>query len=193
MSRSEAVTGPSMMERHYRVTLDFKLLVREITSEVCRQSFFFNDRDASADEPFFHEHIERQRRLYHLLLANEPVLEQFLLSILVQDAGSHAYEGLADAFATVDEEELLVALYRGMDAEDARFFEECRADGTLAENTELLDLAIQVKWVGSDIAEMRRVVSGDIKRAEIVEETRERLIKKLNSLPHRPDADNKMP
>jgi hypothetical protein len=65
MSSDEPEVGT--LERHYRVTLDFRLLAREITPEVCRESFFFSDESDSAGEPNFQENIERQRRLYQLL------------------------------------------------------------------------------------------------------------------------------
>src|SRR5205823_1685290 len=118
-------------ERHYRVTLDFRLLLRPITHEVCQESFFFNDRSASAGEPFFLENIERQRRLYALLRGDREALERYLLSVLTQEAGNFVYEGLVDAFNAADEDELLVPLYKGMAEEDARFFEECRKEGSL--------------------------------------------------------------
>lgn len=179
MSSDEPDAGP--MERHYRVTLDFRVLVRMITPEVCGESFFFNDERASAGESHTRENVERQRRLYELLLNNQPVLERYLLSVLTQEAGSFAYEGLADAFDVADEDELLVQLYKGMAEEDAGFFEECRRSGALAENTELIATAFKVEWVGAEVTEMNRRMEGDVKRADVVELTKTRLIRKLNS------------
>lgn len=170
------------MERHYRVTLDFRVLVREITPEVCRESFFFNDENASAGEPHFRENIERQRRLYRLLRGNRQALEQYLLSVLTQEVGNFVSGGLADAFDAADEDELLVPLYRRMNEEDARFFEECREEGALDVNTDLIATAFKVEWAGVEVAEMNRRVLGDIKRAEIVERTRTRLIRKFRTV-----------
>lgn len=171
----------STLERHYRMTLDFRLLEREITSEVCRESFFFNDSNPSACDPYFQENIERQRRLYALLRNDPRVLEQYLLSVLTQEAGNFVYEGLIDVFNVQDEEELLVPLYKVMAEEDARFFEECRVDGVLDANTDLIATAFKVEWVGVEVAEMNRRIEGDVKVAEIVERTKTRLVKKLNS------------
>jgi len=169
------------LERHYRVTLDFRVLVRAITPEVCRESFFFNEESASAGEPHTRDNVERQRRLYELLRNNRPVLERYLLSVLTQEAGSFAFEGLADAFDAADEDELLVPIYKGMAEEDARFFDECRKLGALAENTELIATAFKVEWVGSEVMEMNRRIEGDVKRAEAVERTKTRMIRKFNS------------
>lgn len=162
--------------------LDFRVLVRAITTEVCRESYFFNDENTSTGKAYFRENVERQQRLYRLLRDNRQVLEQYLLCVLTQEAGNYVYDGLAAAFDAADEDELLVPLYRRMTKEDACFFEECRKLGALAENTELIAEAFKVEWVGAEIAEMSRRVLGDVKRAEIVERTKTRLIRRLNSV-----------
>jgi hypothetical protein len=171
------------LERHYRVTLDFRLLAGEITPELCRESFFFNDKGGQEGEPQPDENVERQRRLYRLLRANSNVLEQYLLSVITSEAGRYASDGLADAVGAEEEGELLVPLIREMAEEDAQFFEECRQIGVLAENTELVAQAFKVEWVGAEVEEVSRRVVGDVKRAEVVEQTTTRLIKKLNSSP----------
>src|SRR5215211_329189 len=143
MSNGEA--GNETLERHYRVVLDFHLLVRPITTEVCQESFFFNGRHDSAGEPDFIEKIERQRRLYRLLRDKPEVLEQYLLRVLTEEAGNFVYEGLPEAFDTQEEEELLTLLYKGMKKEDARYFDECKEMGVLDENTELIGKAFKVE------------------------------------------------
>jgi hypothetical protein len=64
---------------------------------------------------------------------------------------------------------------------DARFFEECRQKGALDANTDLIATAFKVEWVGAEVAEMSRTVEGDVKRAEVVKQTRARMIRKLGS------------
>ena len=179
MNSDESETGT--LEKHYRVTLDFKLLVRPITPEVCQESFFFSNESESAGEPHFQENVERQRRLYKLLREDRDVLEQYLLRVLTEEAGNFVYEGLTDAFDTLEEEEILTRLYWKMADEDVRFFDECREMGALDANTELIGTAFKVEWVGADVEEMNRRVVGDVRRAEAVERTKIRLIKKLNS------------
>lgn len=168
------------LEKHYRVTLDFRLLVRAITTEVCQESFFFNDKSVSADEPYFREHIEKQRRLYSLLRNNRQALEQYLLLVVIQQAILLADKGLADAFDLKDEDELLASLYRGMSEEDARFFKEFREVNALMENTELVWGAFKMEWVGAEVEEISQQVVGDMKRVEIAEQTRMRILNKLS-------------
>jgi hypothetical protein len=110
------------------------------------------------------------------------VLEAFLLSVLTQEAGRFAYDGLTDAFDAKDEDELLVSLYNSMAEADVRFFEECRDMNAFAENTELIATAFKVEWIGAELMEMCQRMAGDVKRAEIVQQTKTRLIKRLNSL-----------
>jgi hypothetical protein len=181
MVMNQDESGTDTLEKHYRVTLDFKLLVREITSEVCQESDFFNDRSQGVGEADFIENVERQKRLYQLLRRDKEVLERYLHAVLTQDAGDIAYNKLVDAFNVRDESEFLVPLYQRMGEDDTQFFEECREVGALDANVELISRAFKVEWIRAEIAEMNRVVEGDIKRAEIVGQTKTHLIKKLNT------------
>lgn len=165
------------LERYYRVTMDFRLLARPITPEVCQESLFFNANVSPEEEPVYLENVERLRRLYKLLLDNPKVLEEFLLYVITQEAGHFAYEGLTDAFNAKDEEELLAPLLQSMAEEDRRYFEECRQLQVLSENTELIAASFKVEWMGAEIGEMNRRLEGDIKRVEIVEQTKKRLIR----------------
>jgi hypothetical protein len=169
------------LEMHYRVTLDFRLLAGAITPDACRESFFFNDRGNSSGEPHLWENIERQRRLYKLLRDNRPLLEQYLLSALTHEAGDLIREGLPDAFDAKDEDEILASLYRGMAEEDVRFFDECREMNALDANTELITRAFKVVWVGAEIEEVNRRMAGDVKRAEVIEKNKIRLVKEMIS------------
>jgi hypothetical protein len=173
--------GAGTLERQYRVTLDFRLLACEITPELCRKSFFFSDEGRNGGEHHLGENVERQRRLYRLLRDDEPVLERYLLSVITAEAGRYASDGLADAVGVEDEDELLVPLIRGMAEEDVEFFEECRQSGALAENTELVAQAFMVEWVGAEVEEVSQRVVGDVKRADVVERTKTRLMKHLNA------------
>lgn len=163
---SSGETDEETPERHYRVTLDFRLLIRPITQKVCRESVLFNDGSASAGEPHFLENIERQRRLYGLLRGDPEALERYLLTVLTREAGVLAFGGLPAAFDAADEEEVLAPLCRAMGEEDAGFFEECRQRGVLAESTELIWTAFKVELVGAELAEVSRRAEGDVKRIE---------------------------
>jgi hypothetical protein len=157
-------TDAETPERHYRITLDFRLLLRPFTTEVCREGLF-DDGSAFAGGPHSRENVERQRRLYDLLLSNERVLERYLLAVVAVEAGGFVFGGLAGAFGVAEDEELLEPLYAEMSEEDAVYFEESARAGGLWESTRLLGEAFEVKWVGAEFAEMNRRVVGDVSRA----------------------------
>ena len=174
-------TDAETIEKHYRLTMDFRLLVRPITSEVCKESFHYDEKTDTEDNPDYRERVEMARRLHRLLLSNRAILEEYLLSVIISDAGSVAEKGLWDAFDTKEESEILIPLFKSMNEEDRQFFEECLEMGVLSENTELVSAAFKVDWLGVEIGEMDRRLIGDPKRAQIVEETKSRLFKQINS------------
>lgn len=179
MNRDESETGT--LEKHYRVTLDFKMLIREITPEVCQESFFFNNKSKETDEAEITEQIERQKRLYRLLREDRQAMEQYLLSVLTQDASRYADDRLINAFNVRKEEEVLIPIYQRMPKEDVDFFDECKEMGALDANVDLISAAFKVEWIGAEIAELKSVLEGDLKRAEVIEETTMSLIKAMNS------------
>lgn len=153
------------LERHYRVTLDFRLRLRPLTPEVCRESFFFKGENASADEPHLRESVERQRRLLALLLKDERALERYLLSRVAHEAAGVVFGGLAGAFGLTEDEDLLAPLYSQMSEDDAGYFVERAGEGLLWESAGPVAKAFGVEWVGAEFAEMKRRVVGDVSRA----------------------------
>jgi hypothetical protein len=157
-------TDAESLERHYRITLDFRLRLRPITPEVCRESFFFKDENASADEPHLRENVERQRRLLALLRNNKQVLERYLLTVVAQEAAGLVFGGLAEAFGVTEDEDVLSPLYAQMSEEDAKYFEGCAEEGLLWESAQPVAKAFGVEWVGAELAEINRRVVGDLGR-----------------------------
>jgi hypothetical protein len=152
------------LERHYRITLDFRLRLRPLTSEVCRESFFFKDENATADEPCLRESVERQRRLLALLRKNERVLGRYLLTVVTQEAAGIVFGRLAGAFGVSEDEDLLAPLYAQMSEGDARYFEGSAGEGLFWESAGPVAKAFGVEWVGAEFAEMKRRVVGDLRR-----------------------------
>lgn len=149
------------LERHYRITLDFRLLLGPFTPEPCWESFF--DRgSALAREPYSGEEVERQRRLYALLRKNKDVLERYLLTVAANEAVGFVFGGLVEAFGLAEDEDLLAPLYAEMSEGDAKYFQEA---GMLWERTGLVAKAFEVEWVGAECAEISRRVVGDLTKA----------------------------
>ncbi|HEX8687174.1 MAG TPA: hypothetical protein VF654_11770 [Pyrinomonadaceae bacterium] len=151
-------------ERHYRITLDFRLLLRPFTPEPCRDRFF--DRgSALAREPHSGEEVERQRRLYALLRKNKDVLERYLLTVIANEAVGFVFGGLVEAFGLAEDEGLLAPLYAQMSEGDAEYIEGRAGEGRFWESTELVAKAFVVEWVGAECAKMSRRVVGDLTKA----------------------------
>ena len=154
------------LERHYQVTLDFRLRLRPLTPEVCRESFFFHDENASADEAQLRASVERQRRLLALLLKDGRSLERYLLVRVAQEAAGVVFSGLAGAFGVAEDEDLLAPLYAQMSEDDARYFKGASAgEGLFWESAGPVAKAFGVEWVGAEFAEMSRRVVGDVTKA----------------------------
>ena len=174
---------PETLELHYRVTLDFRLLARPLTAEVWRESYYWNEAaERETEESHFLEKLTRQRRLYKLLRENQPLLEDYLLSVLTQEAGNLVYEALPAAFDVKEEAEILTPLYKKMGLEDVEFFEDCRKRNVLEDNTDFIEAAFKVEWLGAEVQEMTRRLSGDVKIAKVVEKTKVRIISKLTAM-----------
>lgn len=98
----------------------------------------------------------------------------------IQEVGRYTDDDLMDAFDAKEEDEIedeiLVPLYKSMAEEDVRFFEECRELKALSDNTELIAAAFKVEWEGAEIGELSRRMTGDVKRAKIVEQTKMRYL-----------------
>jgi hypothetical protein len=150
------------LERHYRLTLDFRLLLRPFTPEPCRDRFFDSGSAFLAREPYSGEEVERQRRLYALLRKNKDVLERYLLTVVANEAVGFVFGGLVEAFGLAEDEDLLAPLYAQMSEGDVKHFQEA---GMLWESTELVAKAFAVEWVAAECAEMSRRVVGDLTKA----------------------------
>ena len=150
-------------ERHYRLTLDFRLLVGPFTPEPCPDRFFPSG-SALAREVHSGEEVERQRRLYALLRENKEVLERYLLTVVVNEAANLVFAGLSEAFGLAEDRDLLAPLYAEMSEEEVRHFEGCVGAGRLWESTELVTKAFGVEWVGAECAELKQKVVGDLRK-----------------------------
>ena len=69
---------------------------------------------------------------------------------------------LTDAFDAKEENELLMPLLKSLAEEDRCFFKECRELNALGSNTELIATAFKVEWIGAEIGEMNRRITGDV-------------------------------
>ena len=184
-------TEAEVIERSFRMTLDFKVLISEITRERVNKTYGW----AEGDEEFIRENAEKQLRLLLALLNNEEILHKFLTYIITDKVCPHSESELGTVFQVQSEEQMLEPIYSTMDVEDAQFFQDVIREGHFWENTELFENSFVVEWAGASLNEVRLVETGNV---EVVKEDLEKLIRKaalLRSLPDGSDekGDSQLP
>lgn len=151
MSRGEPDTV--MMEKHYRMTLDFRVLVGDVRKEGVERD---GDDLEQADEL-----LERQRRLLHAFLRDERALDEFMTYLVTDRVCGHTDSELEMVFGVRPDEEMLEMVYSAMGEDDAQFFREVSQDGILWDNTEQFERCFAVDWTGATLIEIRAKKEGD--------------------------------
>jgi len=151
MSRGEPDTV--IMEKHYRMTLDFRVLVGDVMKNSVERA---GDDSEGADE-----HLERQRRLLRALLRNERVLDEFMTYLITDRVCDHPDSELGMVFGVRTEEEILEPVYSALGEDDVQFFREVRRDGILWDNTEQFEFCFAVDWTGATLIEIASKKEGD--------------------------------
>ena len=151
MSRGEPDTV--LMEKHYRMTLDFRVMVGDVRKEGV-------DRDGD-DTEHTREHLERQRRLLRALLRDERALDEFMTYLVTDRVCSHPDSELDMVFGVRPDEEILEPVFSALGEDDAQFFREVRQDGILWDNTEQFECCFAVDWTGATLIEIAAKKEGD--------------------------------
>ena len=172
-----------VVERSFRMTLDFKVLISEITRERVNKTYQW----AESDEDFVRDNALKQNRLLLALLNNEEILNKFLTYVITDKVCPHSESELGTVFQVQSEEQMLEPIYSSMDEEDAQFFQEVIREGHFWENTELVENSFVVEWTGASLNEVRLVGTGDV---EAVKEDLEEFIRKAARLRSSPDGSD---
>lgn len=151
MSRCEPDTV--IVEKHYRMTLDFRVLVGDVRKDGVKKD---GDDSEGADE-----HLERQRRLLRALLCDERALDEFMTYLITDRVCDHPDSELGMVFGVTPEEEILEPVFSALGEDDAQFFREVRRDGILWDNTEEFEFCFAVDWTGAALIEIAAKKEGD--------------------------------
>lgn len=156
MSRGEP--DAVIVEKHYRMTLDFRVLVGDVRKDGVERD---GDDLEQADE-----HLERQRRLLRALLRDERVLDEFLTYLVTDRVCGHSDSELGIVFGVRPDEEILEPIFSALGDDDARFFRGVRQDGILWDNTEQFERCFAVDWTGATLIEIAVRKEGDTTASE---------------------------
>jgi hypothetical protein len=151
MSRGEP--DAVIVEKHYRMTLDFRVLIGDVRKE--------GAESVGDDLEQVDEHLERQRRLLRALLRDERALDEFMTYLVIDRVCSHPDSELGMVFGVRPDEEILEPVYSALGEDDAQFFREVRRDGILWENTEQFECCFAVDWTGATLIEIAAKKEGD--------------------------------
>jgi hypothetical protein len=155
-------SSEEVLNRRFRMTLDFTLAVHEITQESVRQ-YFKGAQDISQSQ---WEMAERQNRLLLALLKNEEVLTRFLTYLITDEAWSAVAIDYANVFEVDETEEILEPVYSNLDEGDAEFFGRAREGEVFTDCTEMLEESFNVRCTRATITEVQIVAEGNVTKAE---------------------------
>ena len=151
-------TTPDVIEKRFRMTLDFRVLISEIAQE--------GDAREGEEAENERERAGRQNRLLRALLRDEAVLGEFMAYLVTDRVCGHSDSELGEVFGVRAEEEMLEPIYSGMGEEDARFFREVKEEGIFWDNTEQFEWCFAVDWTGANLIEIKAERDGDTSAAE---------------------------
>jgi hypothetical protein len=134
-----------MIERRYQLTLDFKVLVKDITKESVTRDY--QDRrgfkEAAAD-PEFWELIDAQRELLEALTRHEEILDEFIKRTIIWQIERPEEGILAPTLnVRIDDEILLEPVIAELDEGPKSYFEEGIEYGEFGDYIEQVTSSIQ--------------------------------------------------
>lgn len=155
-----------MIEKRLRMSLDFEVSVSEITDESMRDYYRrFRNFEAMVGDEEFWANLSRQVRLQRALLEDDESLCRFLTYAVVNEVDSRLDSRLGEVFSVNGrriEEEILEPLFSRLGEEDAQYFMEMSAAGTLWENVEVMNKSFIVRWKGATLDEVRSIADGSV-------------------------------
>jgi hypothetical protein len=154
-------TSVGNVGRRFRMVLDFKVDVTEITEDDIHEYFMFHRIDEEADESaLVWEKAKRQNRLLQTLIKDQEVLDKFLTFILTEEVEPNKEGELKRIFQVENEKEILSEVISKLSKKDAAYFRELLDEGQFWENAELFGDSFVIQWVGASLMETRVIREG---------------------------------
>lgn len=153
-----------MVEKRLRMSLDFEVSVEEITDESLREHYRRSSNYAEiVGDLEVWANLSRQIRLQRALFEDEEALRRFLAFVVTDEVDSSLDSRLGEVFGVSgnqNEEEILGPVFGRLEEEDARYFREVSAAGSLFESIEVLSRSFKVRWTGASLEEIKNVAEG---------------------------------
>jgi len=147
-----------MSEMIWRLTLDFKVMYREITQERLNDYYrhYQNRSEVMQSAPFW-ESVARQNRLLAALIKNKEVLNEFLTYLVVDEFEPGVNTPLKKLIAGKSEEEILEPVILGLGGEDTETFQRAIEQGEFYESAEHFMSSFILEWLSGDLTQVQTV------------------------------------
>ena len=150
-----------MLEKHLRLTVDFKITAGEITREFVEDYYrnYVNYQEVMSN-PLTWEITARENRLLKSLVGNKEALDRFLAYVILDEVDPAKGSLLKKLLGVGREEEILEPVIRSLEENDVEFFSRVIEEGRFHENTELFECRVGVEWLDARVTEIRVVAEG---------------------------------
>jgi hypothetical protein len=148
------------VEKRFRMVLDFKIIIVEITEDRVQEYYRFhgNDQD-KMERARVWESAKRQNRLLRALIKNQEALDKFLTHIIMEEIDFSDAE-LKKVFQVESEREMLNIVISKLAKKDALYFQELQDEDSFWENAEMFGESFVIELVGVSLAETRIIKQG---------------------------------
>jgi hypothetical protein len=152
-----------LLNKRFRLTMDFTMKVCEITHETLRNRF----RASTELSTHILECARRENRLLLSLFRNKKLLKKVMLSLLVDEARARMDEEQDNVFGMEELVEILEPIYTRMDKDDAEYFQGSREVNCFFDSIEMFLNSFDIKCKKADIEEVQVFVEGDVERITV--------------------------
>lgn len=151
-----------MQDKRIRLTVDFRISFREITTEtVVAMNPSRDPEEARRDPPTLRD-VARQARLLRALLEEEEALRGFLACAVIDEVAVGGGELLRKALGVESNEEVLRPVTERLGVEDAEFYESAREEGVFDEQIDMLLYSTPVECLGVRMMEVKKIDEGEL-------------------------------
>jgi hypothetical protein len=160
------MTGNRVTEKRLRMTLDFEVVVEELTDETLRAHYreSSNFEELVGDREFW-ANATRQIRLQRALLEDEEVLRRYLTYVVAVEVDPSSDSRVVEVFGVGGERaegDIFGPLFSRLGGDDERFYRELSEGGVLYDNVEALSRSFRVSCVGARLEEVIGVAKGRV-------------------------------
>ncbi len=145
-----------MIERHYQLTLDFKVVIEDITEESVKRDYEYSIgyEEAIAD-PEFWEMIDGQRELLKALVKHDDILYEFIKRTIIWQV-ERPEEGIIGPTLNVriDDEVMLEPVIAELEENHRSYFDEGIEYGEFGDYIEQVTSSIQATMVNATLKEI---------------------------------------